>query len=57
MNEYVQFKPGDEVIIKNNERSDIMTVLKVDQSNKTIECFEYNPINAYIISMENVEKL
>lgn len=49
-----KIKTGDEVVIKDNEEYDILTVLKVNNDN-TITCFEYNPKQAFILDIEDVE--
>ena len=46
-------KSGDEVVIKDNEDYDILTVLRV--KNGYAECFEYNPKQAWLIKLEDLE--
>ena len=51
------FNTGDEVVCKNNDYFDILTVLNVDSQMKEVTCFEYDMNDCYVFSFEEVEKL
>jgi len=49
------FNPGEEVVHKFDETLDVLTVLR--DCGEYVECFEYNPNQAFIISKKKLEKL
>ena len=51
------FNTGDEVVCKNNDYFDILTILNVDQQMKEVTCFEYDMNDSYVFSFDEVEKL
>lgn len=50
-----EIKAGDEIIVKNDNKYDVLTVLRV--SKNYVECFEYDPKKALIFIKEDVEKI
>jgi len=51
----MEINVGDEVLIKNNDKYDILTVLKIN--NQYAECFEYDPRRAFLVSIKELERI
>jgi len=51
-----EFRIGDEVIWKDREEYDVLTILQIREDGTAV-CFEYNPQNTFNVAMEELELL